>query len=253
MRSLRILGIALLPIIALATVMITPHRPYITMDKNHHLHLASKLAEVHAQYTQGAQWQTNDNIAELDLGTVNGCQAFLTTGAFAAGPANAGAFAGPTFARAAANNYVWQATTSAAASALTIDCDLGAPFTRTTPGKGVIITGAAIMYGNQTSALTSVTLPTVATIAYPQAGGTASGTVASAGGVITTTPAIGSAILTTTTTGQCNNLFVALATPVSMNLQNQRLTMETVLNQTVAAATTYQLCGVSVFYQNVVF
>jgi len=29
--------------------------------------------------------------------------------------------------------------------------------------------------------------------------------------------------------------------------------METVFNQTAASATTYQICGVQVFYQNVVF
>lgn len=250
MKRFRLAVILMLPLVALATLMITPHRPVITFG-NHRYHFSPTI--VHAQYTAGAQWQTNDNIADLDLGAMGGCQGFLTTGAFAAGPANAGAFAGPTYTRAAANNYVFSATTSGAASVLTFDCDLSAPFTRTTPGKGVIITGAAIQYGIQTTALGSITPPTVQTITYPAFGNTSGAVLATAGGAVTTNPVVASAGLATTTSGQCYNIQVSLATPVALNLTGQRLVMETVFNQPAASAATYQVCGVQVFYQNVVF
>lgn len=246
----RWLVLSLLPIVALITIMITPHRPILTHSHSGY-HFAPGL--VHAQYTTGSQWQTNDNVASLDLGAIAGCSGFLTTGAFAANPANAGALSAPSPARTAANNYLYQVTTTAAASALTLDCDIGAPFTRTTPGKGIIVTGAAIEYGVQTTALSSVTLPVLSTVSYPAYGAAAAGTVASAGGTITTNPAIGSSQLATTTSGQCYNMQVLLATPVPLNLQNQRLVLETVFNQTTASAAVYQICGVQVFYQNVVF
>lgn len=249
--------VGLLAIAAIfGAVTVLPHTPIITNTDRGGYHFSPNLftpPNVHAQYTQGAQWQTNDNVADLDLDAVNGCVGFLTTGAFAAGPANSGAFAGPTYTRAAANNYVYSFTTSAAASALTLDCDLGAPFTRLTVGKGVIVTGAAIQYGVQTTALNSITLPTLQSITYPAFGSTSGATLAAAGGTITTNPAVASAGLATTTSGQCYNLQVQLATPQALNVGGQRLVLETVFNQTAGTAATYQVCGVQVYYQSVVF
>src|SRR5579859_283503 len=176
------------------------------------------------------------------------CGAALTTGAFAANPANSGALSAPSMVRAAAGEQVLQVTTSAAASALTVDCDLTPP-SRLTTGKGVTVTGYNFYYGNQTSALTSITTPVVNTITFPvPPTATPTGTVATAGGTITLNPV--SPTLTTTTLGQCNAFNATFATPVAVNSQSVRLETTIVLNQTAASATVYQVCGVQVLYQN---
>lgn len=191
-----------------------------------------------------------DNYFWLPMNSTLGCSAYLTTGAFAANPANSGALVAPSIARAAANNTVFQVTTTGAASALTLDCNIAIP-SKTSTGKGVLVTGINVFYGVQTSNLTSITLPTLSTVTYSAtAGGAAAGTVAAAGGTITTTPAIGSAQLTTTTTGLCYQQAVNLTTPIQLNTSNQNLIMEEVFNQTATSAAVYQICGVQVVYQN---
>ena len=190
-------------------------------------------------------------IANLQDGVWNvplqACGAALTTGAFAANPANSGATAAPIMVRTAAGEQALQVTTTAAASALTVDCDLTPP-SRLTAGKGVTVTGYNFFYGNQTSALTSITLPVVNTVLFPvPPSASPVGTVATAGGTITSNPA--SPTLTTTTLGQCNAFQATFQTPVLLNNASQKLETTVVLNQTVAAATVYQICGVQVLYQ----
>jgi hypothetical protein len=205
---------------------------------------------------QGSQWQTSDNVAPLALGGVNdGCSVALTTGAYAANPANSGAFAGPATVRAQASNTVYQVTTSAAASALTLTCDVIPPALRTTAGKGVSITGIQVLYGIQTTALSSVSASATpfSTITYPTVGAAAAGTVAAITGNAVFAPVLASAQLTTTTSGQCFNQTVTPASPIAVNSQTQRVTFEEVFNSTAGTATVYQICGVNVLYNNVVF
>lgn len=205
---------------------------------------------------QGSQWQTSDNVAPLALGGANdGCNMALTTGAYAANPANSGAFVGPALVRTAANETVYQVTTTAAASALTLTCDIIPPSLRTTSGKGVVITGIQVLYGQQTSALTSVSASATpfSTITFPSVGAAAAGTVAAITGNAVFNPLLASAQLTVTTSGQCFNQIVSPLTPIAVNSATQRVTFEEVFNQTVASATVYQICGVNVLYNNVVF
>lgn len=200
------------------------------------------------------QWQTSDNVSPITLGDVGGCGAALTTGVFAANPANSGGAATPSTVRAQAQNNVFQVTTSAAASALTLTCDIIPASFRTTPNKGISITAIQVMYGTQTSALTSVTSPnTFSTITYPSAGAAASGTVAAIAGTPTFNPLLASAQLTTTTSGQCFTQTIVPAAPILVNNPLQRVIFEEIFNQTVGAATVYQICGVLVYYNNVVF
>jgi hypothetical protein len=214
--------------------------------------LASAINPCFAQ--QGAQWQTSDNASPLELNSGNGCSVALTTGAFAANPANSGGLSAPAIVRAQNQNTVLQVVTSAAASALTLTCDIIPQNFRTTPGKGISITGIQVQYGVQTSALTSVTSPnTFSTITYPSVGAAAAGTVAAISGTPVFNPVLASAQLTTTTSGQCFTQNITPASPILVNNAVQRVIFEEVFNQTVASATTYQICGVTVFYNNVVF
>lgn len=203
------------------------------------------------------QWMTADNVSALGLGSVgDGCGAALTTGAFAANPANSGALSAPSIVRAQAQNNVYQVTTSAAASALTLTCDIVPPGIRSTPGKGVSITGLSVYYGVQTSALTSVTSPNpLSTITLPATpGAAAAGTVAAiAAPTVVFSPLLASAQLTITTSGQCFRQDIIFSAPLLVNLPTQRIIFEEIFNQTVASATVYQICGVDVYYNNIVF
>lgn len=218
--------------------------------------LASPLFGQGGVVDPSKQWMTADNVSALDLGGVGGCGVALTTGVYAANPANSGAQAAPALVRAQAQNNVFQVTTSAAASALTLTCDIIPSSFRTTPNKGVQITGLVVYYGQQTSALTSITSPnTFSTVTLPVVGGAAaaSGTVAAVAGVPVFTPVLASAQLTTTTSGQCFAQAIVPATPIVVNTANQRVIFEEIFNQTVASATVYQICGVDVYYNNIVF
>lgn len=221
------------------------------------------IAPTHLGHAQGAtpfvnpasQWQTSDNVASIPIGANQGCSVALTTGVFAANPANSGGLSAPSQVRAQAQNTVYQVTTSAAASALTLTCDIVPPDgVRTTFGKGIQITGVEVQYGTQTSALTSVTSPnTFSTVTLPAVGGAASGTVAAIAGTPVFNPILASAQLTTTTSGQCFTQTITPAAPIVVNSATQRVIFEEVFNQTVGAATVYQICGVRVFYNDIVF
>jgi hypothetical protein len=170
-----------------------------------------------------------------------------TTGVWAAGPASAGTYVGPLIVRAAAGELVLQGTTTAAASAAVLDCDITVP-SRTSAGKAAIVTGYQLWYGVQTTTLTSITAPLVNTTTMPVTGGTAAGVVAAAGGTLTLNPVIGSWVLTTTASGACQSVNVSFGTPFIESTLNQKLDTTVVFNQTGAAADTYQICGLQVFY-----
>lgn len=177
------------------------------------------------------------------------CGMFMTAGAFAANSAGSGGLTGSALVRIAANNWVLQGVTTAVANSIAVECELN-PITRSTAGRGAKITSIQLLYGVQTTALTSITAPTLSTITYPATGAAASATVGTlAGGTLTVTP--GTLQLATTTSGQCYSENIALGTPLILNTTNQRLTLEQIFNQSAAAATQLQICGVVVYYTSI--
>lgn len=172
-----------------------------------------------------------------------------TTGVWAAGPASAGTYVGPLVVRAAAGEPVLQGTTTGAASAIVLDCDITPP-SRTAVGKPTFVTGYQLWYAVQTTALTSITAPVVSLITFPVSGGTAAGVVTNPAGVITLNPV--APVLTTSASGACQSQNALFATPVTLSALNQKLTTTWVFNQTAAASEIFQLCGMQVFYATVV-
>lgn len=182
------------------------------------------------------------------------CSMTATTGAFAAGSGPT-TVAAPQLIRAATGNMILVATTTAAANAIEVICDISVPGTQLSgPAKGITITQVNILYGVQTTALTSIGAAAINSVTYPNstaAGAAAAATVASAGGSLTVTPT--SLQLTTTTLGQCFNEALVLGTPIlqSNGNPNIQLTVDQVFNQTAAASTVLNICDVYVTYNEV--
>lgn len=152
--------------------------------------------------------------------------------------------------RAAAGNQVLNGTTNSTAGTVTVDCDISGTESELFgyPG-GVTITGVSLLYGDQTTALSSIATVVIDTVTYPAstaAGAAAAGTVAAAGGTLTVTPT--TLQLTTTTTGQCFNEFVSFGTPYQVSTNNQRLTLEQVFTTAGSTATTLQVCGLEIYF-----
>jgi hypothetical protein len=202
------------------------------------------LAFTYLGYTN--QQSIADGIFNVPLGSCG--LSVPTTGVWAAGPASAGTYVGPLVVRAAAGEPVLQGTTTGAASAIVLDCDLTPP-SRTTAGKSTIVTGYQLWYAVQTTALTSITAPVVSVVTFPVSGGTAAGVVTTPAGVITLNPA--SPILTTSAAGACQSQNASFATPVILSALNQKLTTTWVFNQTGANSEIFQFCGAQVFYASV--
>ena len=190
---------------------------------------------------------TADSVYNVPLGSCG--LSVPTTGVWAAGPASAGTYVGPLVVRAAAGEPVLQGTTTGAASAIVLDCDLTVP-SRSTAGKGALVTGYQLWYAVQTTALTSITAPLVNTVTFPVSGGTAAGVVAAVGGALTGNPIFASLVLTTSVSGACQSANVSFATPVALSTLNQKLTTTWVFNQAAAASEIFQFCGAQVFYVN---
>jgi hypothetical protein len=171
-------------------------------------------------------------------------------GAFFVQPANcfltAGTTAfttGPTLVRAAANNIVLSGTTNTTAGTIAATCDITFAG-RTTSGLGFQATAVSLLYGIQTTNLSSIAAATVSTVAYPAAGGTASGTVGSVGGTYTVTPA--TLQTATTTAGQCYNEKVAFGTPFTFT-DKTKISFDQVFTTAGSTATTFQVCGLIVY------
>jgi len=191
--------------------------------------------------TQGAG--LTDGIWNVPLGA---CGFALTTGTFAANPANSGGLSAPAMVRTQTSEQVLQITTTAATNTETLDCDITPP-SRTTTGKGITITGYTLYYAVQTTALTSITTPTVSSIAFLAFGGTAAGTVtAGLAGTLTLNPV--TLQLATTTAGSCYSANVTFSTPIAVNPTNTRYETTWAFNQSAAAATVLQVCGLQVYY-----
>src|SRR5581483_1110028 len=115
-----------------------------------------------------------------------------TDGYFFVSPANCGsavattayASGSPIVTTAAAGNQVYSVTTNTTAGTIEVTCPINVP-SRLTTGKGVTLTAASLLYGVQTTALSSIAAATVKSVTYPAStagGAAAAGTVANAAG-----------------------------------------------------------------------
>lgn len=168
------------------------------------------------------------------------CWMTAATTAFASGPA---------LKMVAANNLVLSGTTNTTAGTIELTCSVNFD-TRLTSGKGRTIADASILYGVQTTALSSIAAATADTVTWPAASTSSGATLASAGGTITATP--GTLQLATTTAGQCYNEKLAFGTPIALNTDLQGLTLDQVFTTAGSTATTLQVCGVLVHYTNTI-
>ncbi len=198
----------------------------LTIDHAGNLSTTGTLAQSTAQ-TDGYQFFGPDV-----------CQLTPATTAFSAGPA---------LVEANANNLVLSGTTNTTAGTVRVTCNLPLA-SRTTATKGLTVTGVDLYYGVQTTALSSIAAATPATVAFPAAGGSAAGTVAAAGGTLTVTP--GSLQVATTTAGQCYHENLAFGTALALNSAVKELSLDQVFTTAGTTATTLQVCGVGVEYNN---
>jgi hypothetical protein len=176
------------------------------------------------------------------------CSMQLSVGTFAANPATSGALSAPSMVRAAAGNTVLQLTTTAAANTTIVTCDFTPP-SRLLAGAGIVINNIEVLFGYQTTALTSIGTLTPTSVTYPAPGGAAAGTVAAAGGILTVTPGTDHATPgAVTTTGQMYNELIAFGTPVQVVTDRTRYTWANSFVQTAAAATILQIGGTIVHY-----
>jgi|ERR1700674_4047542 len=153
----------------------------------------------------------------------------------------------------ATNNLVLQITTNSTAGTVQITCNIIPPGQQLFSAKGIQVTAVAFLYGVQTTALTSIAAATLNTVTYPAstaAGAAAAGTVGTAIPPGTVTPT--ALQLTTTTSGQCFNEKVPLATPLILAADNQSLTFDQVFTTAGGAATSIQVCDVVVYYNEIV-
>jgi len=181
--------------------------------------------------------QTTDGYVFVDPAR---CSSAVATTAYAAG--------NPINTSAATGESVYSVTTNTTAGTIEITCPLNLP-ERLTAGRGVTLTGASLLYGVQTTALSSVAAATVKSITFPAStagGAAAAGTVAAAGGTLTVTPT--SLQTATTTSGLCYNEKLSFGTPIQAIGDLKSYALDQVFTTAGTSATTLQVCGVLVYY-----
>jgi hypothetical protein len=150
---------------------------------------------------------------------------------------------GPALVRVGANQLVYSGTTNTTAGTVAVTCDITFGG-RTTSGLGFQATGVSLYYGIQGVAASSIAAATVATLAMPSAGGSASGTVSAVGGTYTVTPS--TLQTSTTTSGNCYNEQVAFGTPFTYG-NNTKVSFDQVFTTPGTTALTLQICGLKVY------
>jgi hypothetical protein len=150
---------------------------------------------------------------------------------------------GPALVRVGANQLVYAGTTNTTAGTIAVTCDITFGG-RTTSGLGFQATGVSLYYGIQGVAASSIAAATVATLAMPSAGGSASGTVSAVGGTYTVTPS--TLQTSTSTSGNCYNEQVAFGTPFTYG-NNTKVSFDQVFTTPGTTALTLQICGLKVY------
>ena len=147
----------------------------------------------------------------------------------------------------ATGNVVHQFTTSGTGGTTELTCSLGA-IGGTVPlnsGQQVWLGDLSLLYGAQTTAISSIAAATVKSVTYPAPGGSAAGTVAAAGTAYTVSP--GTLQKSVTTSGLCYNEQLLFGTPILLNNDVTQLAFDQVFTNS-AAVTIYQICGLVAHY-----
>lgn len=156
---------------------------------------------------------------------------------------------GPHLKAAATGNPVLSITTNTTAGTIQITCPITIAGMPGASGAGRIrINDVALLYGVQTTALTSVAAPVVNKVLYPNATAaaeTALGTVSAAGGTLTVVPTV--LPTATTTAGLFYNERITFGTGVNLST-NSMLTVDQVFTTAGTSATVLQIAGVIVHY-----
>lgn len=145
---------------------------------------------------------------------------------------------------------VINSTTSSAASVLTLQCYVAVP-SKLTATKGVTISDVVIMYGAQTSDITSIDGAAISTIAFPAAGATetpSTVTPSAIAGSITQSSTTSN--LAKTTAGAFYTSKLTLATPFNLATDLQALIVTLVFHNTATSVLTVNSPGLIVHYSN---
>ena len=156
----------------------------------------------------------------------------------------------PVFHPVATGESVLEIGTTSTGGAVELTCAVSVP-SRLTAGKGVALTAVSLLYGEQTTALSSIATATFKSITFPTStagGAAAAGTVAQAGGTLTVTPT--SLQTATTTSGLCYNEKMTFATPIGVTTDNTEYALDQVFTTAGSTASITQVCGVIVYYSN---
>jgi hypothetical protein len=146
----------------------------------------------------------------------------------------------------ATNNVAHKFVTTTTGGTVEYTCVISPASLGLSSGSGAIITGVSFFYGVQgTGGFSSIAAATVGSVTGPAPGGTAKGTVASAGGTLTVTPA--SLQTAVTTLGLYYNELVSFGTPFYANTQYQTLTFDQVFTNSTTVLT-MQIPYLIVFY-----
>lgn len=157
--------------------------------------------------------------------------------------------AGPSLTRTGSGSQVLQATTNTTGGTVTVNCSLADIQTGFNPSPGVTLQAVSLLYGLQTTALSSIATAVIDGITYPvstAAGAAAGATVAAIGGTLSVTPT--TLQLATTTSGQCYNEKITFGTPLYLNTDVFQPTFEQVFTTAGTTATTMQVCGVILYF-----
>src|SRR6267142_6276941 len=118
-----------------------------------------------------------------------------------------------------------QETTTTTTATDTVICAVPVP-SALASGRGIVVTGANLKYGNSTGAIATCNAPTVGTQTGPAPGTSetaASATLVTAGGTLTVTPAVGSCNTAALSAGQQSTENISFGTPVLLNNDRQTL------------------------------
>lgn len=149
----------------------------------------------------------------------------------------------------ASNVPVNQISLAAAASANTLACWLSGDVFQPLLNKGATISSYDVIYGVQTTTLTSINGAAVGTVAFPAPGATETAstvTPVAAGGTLTTSSTTGN--MAATTAGAFKNIRTTLGTPLNLSTDLTAVMFSLVFNQTAASAEVLQTPGILVHY-----
>jgi hypothetical protein len=138
--------------------------------------------------------------------------------------------------------------TNAGASVNTLNCYFSLSTFQPLLNKGITVTSADLIYGVQTTALTSISGGAFATITFPTGASQTASTVTpvAVGGTPTQSSTTGN--LGTTTAGAFRTSTLTPVTPINLNTNEQLLMISEAFNQSASAAEVLNTPGILVHY-----